>query len=197
MAIDRINVTLAGALALSLLLNWGTKPDPTAQALEFAPQMAHSARYNAFAANPDFADGKTLRAPEPGTIPRGVLPLHYAATPADAERAGVELHNPFAPDDSAALARGATVFATFCQPCHGTGGRGDGLVAQRGFPPPPSLVAGHAVDLPDGRLFHIVTYGQGNMASYASQIPRADRWKVILHVRALQEAATAAGGATP
>ena len=31
-------------------------------------------RYNAFEANPNFADGMTLRVPPPGTIPRGLLP---------------------------------------------------------------------------------------------------------------------------
>lgn len=198
MRINRTNVTLGAALAVSLFLNWGTRPDPGVQALEFAPQMAHSARFNTFAPNPDFADGRTLRVPEPGTIARGLPPLHFTASTADAERAGVELRNPFAPSDSAALARGAVVFATFCQPCHGIGGRGDGLVAQRGFPPPPSLVATHAVGLPDGRLFHILTFGQGNMSSYASQTSRADRWKTILHIRALQQgAAQTAQRATP
>jgi mono/diheme cytochrome c family protein len=192
MRISRTNVTLGVALAASLALNWGTRPDPAAQALEFAPQMAHTVRSNAFAPNPAFADGQTLRAPEPGTIPRGRLPLPYTASPADAARAGLELHSPFAANDTPALARGAALFGTFCQPCHGTGGRGDGLVAQRGFPPPPSLLADHAIGLPDGQLFHILTYGQGNMASYASQISRDDRWKVILHVRSLQQAAVPA-----
>jgi mono/diheme cytochrome c family protein len=189
MRISRTNAALLVLLAAALWINWTTRPDPAAETLEFAPQMAHGPRYNAFAPNPDFADGRTLRPPEPGTIPRGLPPLHYTASEADAVRAGEELRNPFAPDDSVALARGAIVFATFCQPCHGTGGRGDGLVAQRGFPPPPSLVAEHAVKLPDGQLFHILTYGQNNMASYASQISRADRWRSILYVRALQQAA--------
>jgi hypothetical protein len=39
----------------------------------------------------------------------------------------------------------------------------------------------------DGEMFHILTYGQGNMASYASQLTREERWKVIVHVRRLQE----------
>ena len=36
-------------------------------------------------------------------------------------------------------------------------------------------------------MFHVLSYGQGNMAPYASQVDRDDRWKAILHVRALQE----------
>jgi hypothetical protein len=56
--------------------------------------------------------------------------------------------------------------------------------------PPPSLKAERAVQMRDGQLFHVITRGQGNMASYAVQVRPEDRWKAILHVRALQ-----AGGA--
>jgi mono/diheme cytochrome c family protein len=38
----------------------------------------------------------------------------------------------------------------------------------------------------DGQIFHVLNFGQGNMSSYASQISREDRWKVILYVRSLQ-----------
>ncbi len=61
----------------------------------------------------------------------------------------------------------------------------------RGFPAPPSLVDQHAVILKDGQLFHILSYGQVNMASYASQLSWEDRWKVILFVRSLQPQAGA------
>ena len=36
-------------------------------------------------------------------------------------------------------------------------------------------------------MFHVLSYGQANMPSYASQVDRDDRWKAILYVRALQE----------
>ena len=198
MTLNRTNVLLAVGLVITLGASWGTGVDHSLRGLEFAPQMAHSARYNAFSPNPNFPGSQTLRAPEPGTIARGQPPLHYAATPADAVRAGLELTNPVAVADATALAQGTTVFLNFCQPCHGAGGRGDGPVTQRGFPPPPSLLAQHALDLKDGQLFHILTYGQGNMAPYASQLSRDDRWRVILYVRSLQAApAPPAGGAKP
>ena len=56
----------------------------------------------------------------------------------------------------------------------------------RGVPPPPSLLADKALKMKDGQLFHIVTYGQANMASYAGQVTTEDRWAVILHIRHLQ-----------
>ena len=72
-----------------------------------------------------------------------------------------------------------------------------GPVTQRGVPPPPSLLAPHAVQIKDGQLFHILTYGQNNMASYASQLSRDDRWNVIVYVRSLQAAAKLAPPAPP
>jgi mono/diheme cytochrome c family protein len=45
----------------------------------------------------------------------------------------------------------------------------------------------------DGQMFHILTYGQNNMPSYAAQIDRQDRWKVIAYVRTLQAAAKPKG----
>ena len=84
---------------------------------------------------------------------------------------------------------GEFVFENYCATCHGAGGLGNGPVAQRGFPPPPSLLADKTRKMKDGHLFHVLTYGQNNMPSYASQISREDRWNVIGYVRSLQNAA--------
>ena len=71
---------------------------------------------------------------------------------------------------------------------HAGDGSGQGPVVLRGMLPPPSLQAVRAVQMMDGEMFHILTMGQGNMSSYAAQIAAEDRWKVIRHVRSLQEA---------
>lgn len=172
--------------------------DPSTPNFEIFPDMVHSVPYDAFAANPVLPDGMTLQPSVPGTIARGELPLYYQPTPEDALRAGIELHNPYASEDEEALKRGARIYAVFCTPCHGGGGRGDGLVSQRGFPPPPSLFAPTSMEMKDGQMFHILTYGGVNMPSYAAQISREDRWKAILHVRDMQRReASAAAAALP
>ena len=43
------------------------------------------------------------------------------------------------------------------------------------------------MQMKDGQLFHIITYGQGSMASYAAQLPPDRRWDVINYVRGLQK----------
>lgn len=177
-------------LAIALVaLNIALRADSSSRGVEFMPEMIDSVPFDSYVANPFFADGKTLREPVPGVVIHGQLPLHYTASKEDAERAGVELVNPFAPTDAKALVRGAIVFANYCQVCHGPAGAGDGPVSLRGFPTPPSFHLPNARTIPDGRIFHIITYGQVNMPSYATQIGRDDRWCAILHVRSLQKAA--------
>jgi mono/diheme cytochrome c family protein len=155
--------------------------------LEFLPNMVQSVSYQTYAPNPNFPNGMTQQLPEPGTIARGHLPLHYSSSPTDAIRAGAELHSPFAPSDKRARERGAFVYANYCLVCHGPQGKGDGPVLERGVPLPASLLGERAVQMKDGQMFHVLTYGQGNMPPYAAQLARDDRWRVILHVRSLQQ----------
>lgn len=197
MSLRSLNLLLLIAFVGSLGLNWCLGRDMSQPNSDFLPGMAEPVPYGAFAPNPNFPDGKTLREPAPGTIPQGHLPLHYRPTPEDAARAGRELHNPFNAADPPVRERAAYVFASYCQVCHGPQGLGNGPVTQRGFPPPPSLVTGKYRDLKDGQIFHTLTYGEGNMPSYAAQLSREDRWRVIVHVRALQQASPANGEKRP
>ncbi len=190
-----LNVFLLLAFVLTVGLNWMGPPDFSRRNADYFPNMARSPRYNGYSPNPNFPDGKTLQPPVPGTEPRGYVPLHYTASAVDAVRSGEELTNPFQASDQRAFARGASVFANFCQACHGAGGSGNGPVSLRGFPAPPSLLDDHARNLKDGQIFHILTFGQKNMPSYAAQVSTNDRWKVILHVRSLQTPAPPAPAA--
>ena len=168
-----VNSLLIVIVAGLLSLNWVLRADATQRHFEFLPNMVASVPYDAYSANPNFANGQTLQKPVAGTVIRGMMPIR-------------EPKNPYTLADKAAVARGAIVFATHCEICHGPHGKGDGTVAQRGFPAPPSLLTPKALALPDGQIFHIVTYGQNNMPSYAAQIERDDRWAAVLYVRALQ-----------
>lgn len=190
-----VNLALAIGFAAIVSAYVSIDADPTVPNWEFLPNMVRSVPADSFAPAPLLAGGQTLQPPPPGTIPRGLPTLHYAATPEDALRAGVELANPFTVDDAEALTRGGAVFSNFCAVCHGGGGLGDGPVTLRGVAPPPSFMAENALKLRDGQMFHILTYGQKNMPSYAGQVSREDRWKAILHVRLLQRRAAAQAAA--
>ena len=171
----RLNLALGVALVVSVGLNIAALGPKARRNLEYFPNMTRTARYNAFEENPNFSDGLTLRAPVPGTIPRGWKP-----TPET---------NPFDANDSAAAARGAVVFTNYCQPCHGADAKGVGPVVQHGFAPPPPLSRNITQDKTDAQLFEVVTKGVQTMPSYALQISQDDRWKVILHVRSFRRPA--------
>ena len=189
MPMRTLNTILGAIMVVAVVLSFAATRDFSQPNLEILPDMVHAPTYQAFEPNPNTDDGKTLRQPASGSIPRGLLPLPYDRTEPDALRAGVELTNPFAADDPDVLARGATAYAIFCQPCHGPGGAADGMVAKRGYPPPPSLLLPHAIDMKDGQMFHVITYGQNNMPSHAPQVSREDRWKIIKFLRTLQASA--------
>jgi hypothetical protein len=184
-----VNFFLLLAFAGSLGLHLIAGRDMTRRNVEAMPDMAYSAAYDTYQPNSNFTDGTTLQAPEPGTIPRGPLPLHYGTSFEDILRAGQDLHNPYSRDDTAAWERGAFIYENYCQMCHGAEGKGDGPLVKRGIPLPTSFLAPPTVQRPDGELFHVLTYGQRNMQSQAALLTREDRWKVILHVRALQQKA--------
>jgi mono/diheme cytochrome c family protein len=191
----KLNLFLAVALVLCVACGFLIRPEPSRPTVEVLPEMVRTAAYKAYSVNPNFPDGKTLQEPPPDTIPRGSHSVAYQATEADAIRAGEELTNPYNVQDLTAFTRGGFVFRTWCLPCHGAAGRGDGTVPMRGFPAPPPLTSEKSLALKDGRMFHILTYGQKNMPSYASQVSDDDRWKAILYVRSLQRSVQASPAA--
>jgi len=182
------NIALIVLFALIGVMNWIMGSDTQQHNVEFLPEMVHAVPYESFAKQDDLPRKMAMQPPPEGTIARGQLPLHYQANPKDAEKAGKELVSPLKASDETARKRGAVVYANYCLMCHGGAGEGDGPVSKRGVPAPPSLHAEKALKIKDGQIFHIITYGQANMAAYAAQVPRGDRWAVILHVRELQKA---------
>jgi hypothetical protein len=44
---------------------------------------------------------------------------------------------------------------------------------------------------PNGQIFNTISNGYNTMMGYAAQVPVADRWKIVLYVRALQRSQNA------
>lgn len=179
-------VIVAGVLTV-LTSVLGQRPDR--RNVVYFDDMYRSVASQTQAPSAYFPNGETQQPPVVGTIPRGSMPLHYGVSEDEMIRAGEELASPFAADSTAHVARGQAVYQTYCGVCHGPGGQGDGAVAKRGYPPPPSLLAEQALNRKDGQMFHIITYGYKNMPSYAAQVDRDDRWHVIAYIRQLQRTA--------
>ncbi len=120
--------------------------------------------------------------PPEGTIPVGFTPYKYKGKADDAENF---LVNPIA---GKSLDRGKQLFETYCFVCHGAKGDGHGPVAAKFQVPVPSLLSDKVKKFKDGRIFHIITDGQGVMSAYATQVKKeSDRWAIVNYVRSLQK----------
>ena len=91
------------------------------------------------------------------------------------------------PVTRAVLERGRERFDIYCAPCHGRTGEGNGMVVQRGFPPPPSYHIDRLRSAPVGHFYDVITQGYGIMYSYAARVEPADRWAIAAYIRALQK----------
>jgi len=192
-------IGLMGAgVVLFALLTYLTPRDFTEPNLMILPGMVRSVPYDAFSGNDNFTNGKTLQMPVAGTIARGFYPIDSSKSEEVAGTVMAGFAN-LTPDEIQEIdEHGSMVFSTFCQPCHGTSGTGDGLIVQHGFPPPPSLTAPNALNLKDGQMFNIITYGRANMPPLAHRVTREERWLAIRHIRQMQKAAApVAGGLKP
>ncbi|HJU82708.1 MAG TPA: quinol:electron acceptor oxidoreductase subunit ActD [Holophagaceae bacterium] len=152
----------------------------------------------AYDPSPVLAHGQVIQAPLEGTVARGAeRPLTFAPGEAEALRAGLELRSPL-PADEANLARGKVVWNRTCATCHGDGAKGDGGVIPR-FPNPPNLLVQKYCDYPEGRIFHVATFGgpQKIMKGLEDLIPAPDRWRAVMYLKTLQAEAVKARAAAP
>lgn len=90
------------------------------------------------------------------------------------------------PATAALLERGRDRFNIYCSVCHGRTGEANGMIAQRGFPAPPSLHIERLRQAPPGHFFDVITRGYGAMFSYAGRVEPKDRWAIAAYIRALQ-----------
>ncbi len=176
--------SLLAAMALLMASACGLRDDSQPARQYFMPDMIHSEAYDAYMPNPNTRDGKTLQRPTEGTVARGYLPLHFVVSEEDAARAGEELTNPL-PLTPENLSRGRELYETFCYVCHGSRGLGDGPLVPK-IPTPPAYNTSRIKAFKEGRIFHTITVGYGNMKPYASQIVREDRWRIVHYVQKLQ-----------
>lgn len=197
--------TCAAVLALS-----SCKEDPNSPGVEYMPDMYRSPAVEAYVdygnnkhmdwtqSQKDEAGIKSINAmlPAPGTIPYTkadmaiyVMPYALNNTPEDYERSATEVHSPMAANKKNVM-RGKEIYALMCTHCHGEAGHGDGAISKNGFIAGIPDYATKLKDLPEGKMFHTITYGKGLMGSHASQLNQLERWQVIEYVKLLQKGIT-------
>jgi mono/diheme cytochrome c family protein len=175
-------ILLAG---LALLVSCGNRET---RELQYAPDMYVSPAIKPQEGDPDNPGHTAMRVPPEGTIPRNFEPYQIAITDT---LAASKLVNPL-PVDENILASGEKYFDIFCSVCHGKTGAGDGPIIPK-MTKPPLLYSKKVIDWPDGRIYHTITYGQGNMPSYRNYVDPMTRWAIIHYIRTLQKSQNPSG----
>ncbi len=179
--------------------------DPNSPGVEYMPDMYRSPAVEAYVdygqeayvVGEDVARAQrstpSSRKPAAGTIPfRGedqlafALPYPYAQTPEDYERAGAELISPLV-TNQANIEAGEKIYVAMCTQCHGVEGKGDGALSVNGHIAGIPSYSDKLKDLPEGKMYHTLTWGKGLMGSHASQLSQRQRWEVIEYIKVLQQ----------
>lgn len=179
-----------GSVVAGLLLTGITscgKRDQNSPGFEFMPDMYRSPSLEYYSTHT--VDGDTVynaMLPVKGTIARGYMPYPYANNAEGYEAAGANLKNPLPMTDRAKWeAEGEVLYGKFCIQCHGAAGAGDGKVGQK-LPGAPPAYDGPLKNLPEGKIFHSITYGKGLMGAHAPMLTQEERWKLVCYVQKLQ-----------
>jgi mono/diheme cytochrome c family protein len=81
--------------------------------------------------------------------------------------------------------------------CHGARADGKGPVHEKFQGLIKSLLTTHAREFSDGRIYHVITAGQGVMGAYEAQIQNPEwRWAIVSYVRSLQAQSPADGSSS-
>lgn len=147
----------------------------------------NSNKYNPWRMNMRRPPANTVKRNKHGWLPYRVPKdsLIYAAT----------LKNPL-DSTKAAIAEGKALYAIYCNHCHGPKGEGDGKVAtgvnidgvDKGLVGGVANLKGTAyLNITEGHIFHVITWGKGLMQAHGSQVSPEDRWKIAMFVKTLQK----------
>jgi len=171
--------------------------------LHIFPDMDFQPKYKSDQPMDLFGDGRSNRGELVGTVARGSLnadDVFYRGL--EHSEAGEQWTTGFPRQleiNEQLVKRGKNRFEIYCAPCHGYDGRGMGAVPQRVAATGGVWLARNLVDvsnpvsitMPNGQLFNTISNGYNTMMGYAAQLSHADRWAIVLYVRALQRSQNA------
>lgn len=180
---------LFGSIAASALMS-GCVSRGNNPGMEYAPDMYYSKGYEAYnqgdsnLVNPY---GMNMREPVAGTVAVGKLDYKYnLENTGDGYESSAALSAPA--EATLEDGRGQYMYNIYCTPCHGSTGNNDGEVFKKVSTLKPTWKGyydEYIKTLPEGKIYHTLTYGKNNMGSHASVLSPKDRWKVIKYVKYL------------
>jgi len=165
--------------------------------VEVFPDMNRQAKYKPQAESRFFADGRADRPLPIGIVPRGrtVAPDPSFLRDDDVFYRGKDPTGAFARGfppqlviDQQFMERGQERYTTYCAPCHGALGDGQGITKAYGMVTTASYHDDRIRHMAEGEIFNTITNGKNTMSAYADKLSPGDRWAVIVYVRALERA---------
>jgi mono/diheme cytochrome c family protein len=204
-----IAIVSAGILILQGCSDIQRKPSRV-----YMPDMGYSVAYETYADHSKLADSGVFynARPVPGTVKRGeAVAFHYEMltdTTGTYDKSAA-MKNPIASLDKADAVEAERLYLVNCGVCHGPklDGKGPLHVRSDGTDGPytaapanfvdPNYQSGRIYNMPEGTMFHSITYGKNLMGSYASQVTPKQRWMIISYIKSKQQAAKSSAAAAP
>jgi mono/diheme cytochrome c family protein len=186
-------LSIISVLVLAVLV-WSCSDVRRSPGHVYMPDMAYSRAIETYSPIDTLASQGIhyTRTPVPGTIKRGeLLPFLLAKDKAgDTANYAQSVHvaNPLPALNAVQMKEAERLYLVNCGICHGTTLDGNGPLYKGGEGPfsaaPANLATGPKyVSMPEGQMFYSVTYGKGQMGSYASQLSTTQRWMIIHYIK--------------
>ena len=173
---------------ISILGPRGSKS--TRPPLEIFPDMDRQPRLKPQAESVFFLDGRVDRPRVPGTVAKGsFIEDAYFASGRRGEEFGRGIPVPITHE---LMELGREKYAIFCVVCHGETGDGNGITKSYKMTATPSYHDDRLRQMPEGEIYQTIVWGKNNMGPYGSKLTLAERWAVVVYLRALQRSQNAA-----
>jgi mono/diheme cytochrome c family protein len=157
----------------------------------YMPDMAYSRAYETYSSTEalDKAGVHYTSKPVEGTVARGDMYAYTLKNDSAGYVQSASNKNPLS-IESIDMKEAERLYLVNCGICHGEKLDGNGPLWKGGDGPYPAAPKNFMADdmkiMTEGTMFHSVTYGKGQMGSYASQLDTKQRWEVIAYVKSKQ-----------
>lgn len=183
-----LNITGCAVLAIVLISCDSTRRDP---GRAYMPDMAYSNAYETYAST-ERLEKKGVHftgRPVEGTIARGDMMPYGLKNDSLGYVQSAAVKSPIAATE-VDMKNAERLYLINCGICHGAKLDGNGPLYKGGDGPytaaPKNFMDAAMKVMPEGTMFHSVTYGKGQMGSYASQLNTKQRWEVIAYIKSKQ-----------
>jgi mono/diheme cytochrome c family protein len=183
LSMKKVKFSLVIIMAVAAFTSCRDKREP---GRVYMPDMAYSRAYEAYAQNNLKQEGiNYVPYPVDGTVRKGDLFAYTLTNDSNGYKMAAAVKSPLATLDSNQMLEAKRLFMINCAICHGEKMDAQGPLAGK-VGSIANLTQPVYVQEPEGQMFHVVTYGKGNMGSYASQLDRKQRWMVVQYIKSQQ-----------